>query len=780
MSQSVGSLHYDLDVDSTKLNKSLDGADSKVKQFGDNTSTAGQKMHDTLNRTAAGMAVVGAGLTLISKNALDFTVDLVKSSKALGQQLGVSTTEASRLVAAFGRMGIDADKASMSFGIFAKQIVKSTQGSEDQRLATEKLNIEIAKTQQAIGETTAEINKNGDSSGKLHLKLSELNNTLATQKNALNQSADAFAKLGVKTTDAAGKQKDFTTILFEVADKFKAMPNGIDKTALSMELFGRQGKDMIKVLNLGSDGIKALEAQADKLGLTLTAQNIGAVAKYIQSQKDLKESSDALKIAIGTEVAPVMAKFNGELNKVLVKFLETKGPVHDLTVGFLAFGGPVLTAGGAIVAFLANVSAAAPILSALAGPAGWVALAITAIALAAYLIVDHFGGLHQTIDAFKQKLEPIMPILKALGDYISSNFSSILDSLKETFKQLKDEMQPLLSFIQQHKTAFELLAGALAIIVALPVIAFFGTILAILGVLAVALNFLASNFQTIVTVIAVALFGALGVMVLVGALIVTHWQGIWNFVVSIFTAIANFFVSVWQAVYNTFTAYWGAIYGFVVGVLSSVFNFFVSIWGSILGFLLGVASWTWNAGVSIIRGLANGIRAVAGEVWNAVSNAASNIGNFFKGAASWLVATGWAIVQGLANGIRNAAGLVWSAIKAVAGDVTKIAKSILGIRSPSTVFAGIGRNITLGFVKGLDDTAHLAMSAMGRLGDNVISPSVNLAGAGATGVGTGTTVNHGSTTVTIGEINNRQDEAYVLRRMDRNTQLAMVGISEGK
>jgi hypothetical protein len=44
---------------------------------------------------------------------------------------------------------------------------------------------------------------------------------------------------------------------------------------------------MIKVLNLGSAGIKDLEAQADKLGSDSNmAKNIGQIDAYIKAQKD--------------------------------------------------------------------------------------------------------------------------------------------------------------------------------------------------------------------------------------------------------------------------------------------------------------------------------------------------------------------------------------------------------------------------------------------------------------------------------------------------------------
>jgi hypothetical protein len=375
----IGSLFYDLTLNDKGLKGQLDDADGNVRSFSD-------KLQSGLNKAAAGFAVIGAGLTLVSKNATDFAVQAVKDAKSLGQQIGVSTEEASRLTAAFGRMGIEAGAASQMFGIFSKQIVKATQDAKDHGDAVEKTQIDIEKTRQSIAKTTDEISKNGDKSGELTLKLRELNNTLKTQLDSLNASSNAFQKLGISTLDAQGNQKDFNTLLFEVADRFKDMPNGIDKTALAMELFGRSGKDMIKVLNLGSDGIKDLEAQADKLGLTLTSSNIAAVNDYIQSQKDLKQSTDSLKIAIGTTTAPVLTEFNQKLNEIVLSLIQTDGPMKTVTVDFIAFAGPVFGAIGALAGFGSALVQIGEVIS--LATIGIVALLIVAIIAIGVAIVE--------------------------------------------------------------------------------------------------------------------------------------------------------------------------------------------------------------------------------------------------------------------------------------------------------------------------------------------------------------------------------------------------------
>lgn len=404
---SVGSLYYDLDVNDNNLKGHLDQADKDVQNFGNNISESGEKLKAGLNKAAVGFAVVGAGLGLIDKQATDFTVNLVKSSKDLGREIGVSTEEASRLTAAFNRMGIEADSARQMFGIFSKNIVASTGSTDSNRIATEKLQLQVEATKKSISDTTAEIAKHGDKNGNLTFKLRELNNTLKAENDALAQSTDGFAKLGIKTVDATGKQKSFDTILFEVADKFKTMPDGIDKTTTAMQLFGRQGKDMVKVLNLGGDGIKDLEKKADQLGLTLNANTITKINDLIQAQKDLKEHTDSLKISIGTATAPLLTEFNSALVDVTNSLLATDSPLRGITAGFLAFAPPVFAAASGVFALAANLVTAWPAITAVTTAMGGFAVAAAPVVAVLALIAAGLTAVYLGLNAIKGAFDAV-------------------------------------------------------------------------------------------------------------------------------------------------------------------------------------------------------------------------------------------------------------------------------------------------------------------------------------------------------------------------------------
>lgn len=270
-----------------------DRASEVVKGFGDDTRKA-------MNVAAAALTATGIALTAVAKNATDFTTSFVGATKTLARETGASAEEASSLVFALGQVGISAEEASTTFGIFSKRVhAARTEGGE---------------------------------------------------------AGNTFNRFGVQLFDAQGKAKSFADVLLQTSDRFKAMPDGVEKTALAMELFGRSGKDMIKFLNLGSDGIRQLQADADKFGLTLSVDTIDKVSQFIASQRQLKAATDGMKIAIGELTTPVLTRLNTMLTNVVTSINQTDGPMKAFVANIAAFGGPIATFSGASIGFIANLT----------------------------------------------------------------------------------------------------------------------------------------------------------------------------------------------------------------------------------------------------------------------------------------------------------------------------------------------------------------------------------------------------------------------------------------
>lgn len=120
----------------------------------------------------------------------------------------------------------------------------------------------------------------GVGAGELDAGLSKLNRTIDAAANGGQAQAEAFDRLGISVVDAGGKVKSSEQVLAEIADKFATMPNGVQKSAIAMELFGRSGAKLIPLLNGGSAGLEELRKEAEAYGLVISSDTAASAEAF--------------------------------------------------------------------------------------------------------------------------------------------------------------------------------------------------------------------------------------------------------------------------------------------------------------------------------------------------------------------------------------------------------------------------------------------------------------------------------------------------------------------
>ena len=198
------------------------------------------------------------------------------------------------------------------------------------------------------------------------------------------------------------------------------------------------------------------------------------------------------------------------------------------------------------------------------------------------------------------------------------------------------------------------------------------------------------------------------------------FQSIWNGIVAFFTpiieGISNTITTVVNAVKATWDAVWGAISSFFQTVWNGIVAFFTPVINGIRTTITNAvnairSTWTsvWNSISSFFSGIWNGMR-------NAVGNAVGFIGDKVRGikdtvvgalsgAGEWLRDTGRNLIQGLINGIGDMFGWVRDKICSLGDNILGWAKGVLGIGSPSKIFAQYGRWLDEGLAIGIGDAA---------------------------------------------------------------------------
>lgn len=99
--------------------------------------------------------------------------------------------------------------------------------------------------------------------------ISRLNVAMFDAASGASTQASYFQALGISVQDASGKMRSGEEVLLDLADVFQSLPDGVEKSAIAMKLFGRGGAEMIPLLNDGRAGITALMQQAERLGFVM-------------------------------------------------------------------------------------------------------------------------------------------------------------------------------------------------------------------------------------------------------------------------------------------------------------------------------------------------------------------------------------------------------------------------------------------------------------------------------------------------------------------------------
>jgi hypothetical protein len=129
---------------------------------------------------------------------------------------------------------------------------------------------------------------------------------------------DAFKQLGVEIKDTSGRLRPVNDVLLDVAESFKRMPAGAQKSALAVKLMEEAGLRLIPVFDKGADAIRNLGKEAENFGVVFTPEQMAAAKEWEENLQRLKTAGAGLAHQVGNEIIPHMA----HLSTIL---LENKG-----------------------------------------------------------------------------------------------------------------------------------------------------------------------------------------------------------------------------------------------------------------------------------------------------------------------------------------------------------------------------------------------------------------------------------------------------------------------
>jgi hypothetical protein len=308
--------------------------------------------------------------------------------------------------------------------------------------------------------------------GQVDMSIEELANGVKfLERNAYNAEQgnikleSAFRNLGVSVKDSNGQLKTGTELLMAMADKFKNMPDGPQKTAIAMQLMGRSGIDMIPILNQGSAAIKEMAAQADELGATVSKEADQSFKSFGDDVKSMDTALGGLTRTISAGVIPVIDNLVKFITWVVVGInnWEKQHPIlsQAINVTALALGallaiigavaGAALLFGGLWPKLVASFGAVLTSLSAVG--AGLVAflfnpitLIVGAVILLAAAWVNNWGNIRKVVEDAAKAIGSVLDwinekalwttmFLQNIATNLKNNWQHPIDAVKDSINQ---------------------------------------------------------------------------------------------------------------------------------------------------------------------------------------------------------------------------------------------------------------------------------------------------------------------------------------------------------
>lgn len=223
-----------------------------------------------------------------------------KITARLGDKIGGVAKKVGALGAAFGAA------AFAGLSVWTRNAMQSID-------ATAKMaDVLGLTTEQLIGlQQAAKIN--GVELSQLNTGITRMLKNIGDAKFGLSTAVRSLDQLGLSAEELQGMETDETFKL--IADRMRALPDATTKANVALNLFGRSGLGLLKVMESGAEGLTRFQEEAKRLGVSFNRIDAGKVEA---ANDAIARAQDVLQGVVNT-LAIKLAPF---IEATAVKFRE--------------------------------------------------------------------------------------------------------------------------------------------------------------------------------------------------------------------------------------------------------------------------------------------------------------------------------------------------------------------------------------------------------------------------------------------------------------------------
>lgn len=492
---------------------------------------------------------------------------------------------------------------------------------------------------------------------------------------AAEEGNDAFAALGISQADLANMSPEETWNATIAA--LQNVEDESQRTVLASQLLGRGATELAPLFNMTAEETEALRSQVHELGGIMDEDGIRAAAAYEDELQNMQVSLRGLKTSMMSQFLPGIT----QVMRGLAGVFSGNGGIEEVRAG--------------LQSVTDNITALAPeffeiantlVMSLLDGFGPLLPSLATAI----------FDFIDQGIVTFTRMIPQLTPVITTGLQRVGRALVTSLPVLLRSFLQMTQE---LVQWLASGNNVSILVDGIMELVSilamdmadALPIL--LPAIVNIISQVAQSLtdphnlNMILNAVLVVVGAVVVALTNSLPE---IGGLIVETLRNLGQIVTNFLSAVVPNISAGIELVVNIIRNFKTTVANIIINLVNSVSTRFTN--------------WLTNLRTSFsnaFNNIRNNISNVVDRIRGFVDRLISNIGQL----PASVITIGRNLIIGLWNGITDKVDWIVTKIQGMGTRITNAIKRVLGIQSPSKVWADqVGQFLPLGLYEGFQDS----------------------------------------------------------------------------
>lgn len=373
-------------------------------------------------------------------------IDNEKANKAIdkttakgkdgGKSLGQSFTKIAKGASVVGTAAVGM-AATMGVAVF-KAAKKTAEYADN----VDEMSVKLGLSKKAYQEWDYIMSQNGVNIESMTSGMKAMTTSMASLAEGGKKGTDTLAKLGITVDDLKNKSQE--QIFEDSVRALQKMPAGYEKARLAQQLFGRQGQELLPILNATKGTVDEMKKEANDLGAVMGDKAVAAGAKLGDTLDALKKSGTGIFNILGSALVPIVQNFAELIIKnmpAIQNILTTLSPViGDLFNKLLP---PLLDLANQVLPIVASLIAMLlPYITDII-----TTLLPTIVDLLNFFLPPFMQIIQLLMPLIAQLLPPLLQLIQPLLPLLQPIFDLILQILSPLVELLNMILPPLIKII---------------------------------------------------------------------------------------------------------------------------------------------------------------------------------------------------------------------------------------------------------------------------------------------------------------------------------------------